>query len=161
MTWNFNRQPLRIRRMTQADLDKVMEIEKASFASPWSRRSFEAELLMNGLYSHLWVAVLGDKVVGFLCFQCITDDAHIINFAVHPHYRQRGYGRQLLRHCLAQAVQLGARRVSLEVRVSNVPAITLYQQMGFRVLARRHRFYPDNGEDAYVMVYPLGNGENA
>ena len=142
--------------MTTADLDAVMEIEKASFGSPWSRRSFEAELAMNSLYSHLLVATRCQQVVGFICFQYVIDDAHIINFAVHPEHRRCGYGRWLLQQSLVCAHKLGVDQVVLEVRVSNRAAIKLYQQAGFQLLALRRRFYSDNGEDAYVMAKRLG-----
>ncbi len=146
------REPLELRYMVLEDLDAVMEIEKSSFASPWSRRSFEAEIALNRPYSHSLVAILDKRIVGFICFQYVVSDAHIINLAVHPDYRRRGIGRQLLKHALRCGYKLGVERMVLEVRVSNQPAFELYRQSGFRILGVRRRFYSDNGEDAYVMV---------
>lgn len=144
---------LTLRYMTLADLDAVVRIEKASFTSPWSRRAFIAELSQNRLYSHVFVALLDDRVVGFLCFHYVINEAHIINLAVDPRYRRQGIGRRLLQHVLTRARDLGIIQVGLEVRASNQAAQALYSQLGFQTLGVRRRFYTDNGEDAYVMVW--------
>jgi ribosomal-protein-alanine N-acetyltransferase len=86
----------------------------------------------------------------------VADEVHILDVAVHPGHRRRGVGRLLLQHILAEARQNGVRSASLEVRVSNQPAIALYQALGFQQVAIRRQYY-ENGEDAFLMVCSLSD----
>jgi ribosomal-protein-alanine N-acetyltransferase len=142
-----------IRRMTLADIDSVVKIDRASFSMPWSARFYRSELNDNPA-AYLHVIESGDKereVVGYLGFWFIVDEAHISTFAVHPQYRRRGFGRALLEHALGQAAALGAEVVSLEVRASNHTAAVIYESFGFRVTRRNQGYYQDNGEEALFM----------
>jgi ribosomal-protein-alanine N-acetyltransferase len=82
----------------------------------------------------------------------------VTTFGVHPDWRRQGIGRRLLLRLLELALELGASRMTLEVRVGNEPAKALYRGFGFTVAGRRPRYYSDDGEDAYVMTTPRLGG---
>jgi ribosomal-protein-alanine N-acetyltransferase len=84
----------------------------------------------------------------------MVDEAHVTTFGVHPDWRRQGIGRQLLLNLAELAIAIGARRMTLEVRVSNEAAQALYQAFGFAIAGRRARYYTDDGEDALVMTTP-------
>jgi len=143
-----------IRRMSLADIDSVVLIDRTSFSLPWSEQFYRSELNDNSA-AYLYVIVTGEgvqDVVGYLGFWFIVDEAHISTFAVHPGYRRNGYGRRLLTHALSQASSLGAEMVSLEVRASNQAAVKLYESFGFGVTGRKTGYYQDTGEDALFMI---------
>ncbi len=142
---------LKIDRMKITDLDDVMEIEQASFSLPWTRWMFEREL-GNEDQSHFLVVRSGSKLIGYIGFWMVLDEAHIVTIAVRSDFRRRGVGSILLGSSLIRAARLGASRAALEVRVTNLPAQKLYRKFGFKMVAIRKRFYSDTGEDAYVML---------
>lgn len=148
---------LTFRPMAAADLDRVLAIERAVFAAPWSRRSFEAEL--EGGASVPWVAERGGEVAAYLISWRVADELHIGNIAVAPALQRRGIGRELLAFCLAEASSRGIGYATLEVRVSNDRAIKLYEAFGFRPVAMRRSYYSDTGEDAIVMMRFFEGGE--
>jgi len=137
-------------KMTVDDLDRVLEIEKLSYPTPWSRRAFESELRENA-YAHYFVARQGGEVVGYIGMWVILDEAHITNIAVHPAFRRCGIGEALMRFSFDKARELGASRMTLEVRVSNLPAQTLYKKLGFQERGLRKGYYTDANEDAIIM----------
>jgi len=139
--------------MRLADVASVLEIERLSFSSPWPAYAFEQELSGNRL-AHYLVARQDERVVGFAGVWLMVDEAHITTFGVHPDDRRRGVGRRLLLRLAELAGQLRASRMTLEVRVSNVPAQELYRSFGFVVSGRRVAYYSDDGEDALVMTTP-------
>ena len=94
------KQPL-IRRMSIDDLDRVMAIEEASFASPWSRASFENELRKE--YGVPLVVEIKGHVVGYLIQWLVVDEIHIANIAVHPQWRRQGFAEMMIEHCLSSA----------------------------------------------------------
>ena len=144
-----------IRRMKLNDLDTVLDIDRLSFPLPWSERTYRYELLENRS-SHMYVVeVVEDqipKIVGYVGFWFIVDEAHISTLAVHPDYRGQGIGELLLRTALNGANDLDARIVTLEVRTSNDAAIRLYEKFDFKVVGSRPRYYRDNNEDALLMT---------
>lgn len=137
--------------MTLADVDGVWEVEKLSFLTPWSREAFVSELLQT--YTVYIVARAGEKVVGFGGMHVVWEDAHVTNVAVHPLYRGRGLGEQLMLELMGRAHDRGARRMTLEVRVSNTSARSLYTKLGFVTEpgAVRKGYYSDTGEDGIIM----------
>jgi [ribosomal protein S18]-alanine N-acetyltransferase len=142
---------VKLRKMTEADLDSVLEIERLSFPKPWSRDSFLSEVAGNACARY--VVLLEDNVItGFGGMWVIIDEAHVNNIAVHPDYRKHGYGRLIMKELMRTAWNAAEiTKMTLEVRVTNVPAIDLYTSMGFDVAGRRRAYYEDNGEDAYIM----------
>jgi ribosomal-protein-alanine N-acetyltransferase len=93
-------------------------------------------------------------IIGFAGLWLMIDEAHITTIANHPDYRGRGVGELLLNSLVGIAYEVGARRVTLEVRVSNGVAQSLYSKYGFAIEGRRRRYYSDNHEDAFNMGTP-------
>jgi ribosomal-protein-alanine N-acetyltransferase len=151
-----------MRRMTMEDLPAVMEIDRLSFPTPWSERSFHYELNDNPA-ACLRVAEDRGKapgIVGFVGFWMLVDEAHISTLAVHPDLRGKGIGGVLLRDAIEQAIGSHASLVTLEVRQSNQTAIGLYRNHGFEIVGRRVRYYKDNQEDAILMTLKHLRGPN-
>jgi ribosomal-protein-alanine N-acetyltransferase len=144
--------------MTLDDLDEVLEIERASFLTPWSRGAFRYELTQNRVARSL-VVRLGRELAGYLCLWEIGHEIHITNLAVRPALRRRGVARALLGHVLAGARRDGIELVFLEVRPTNLQAVSLYESFGFRVIGRRKGYYFDTGEDALVMEARLDTAD--
>ncbi|GAM16184.1 ribosomal protein S18-alanine N-acetyltransferase [Mesobacillus selenatarsenatis] len=138
------------RNMTVDDLDQVMEVEVNSFTIPWSREAFFNELTKNQFAQYLIVEV-DQKVVGYCGVWIIIDEAHITNIALLPEYRGMKLGEALMAKVMELAREIGALRVTLEVRVSNERAQNLYRKFGFEEGAIRKQYYTDNMEDALVM----------
>jgi ribosomal-protein-alanine N-acetyltransferase len=139
--------------MTLDDVAAVHEIERLSFATPWPAYAFEQELKGNRLARYV-VARAGGRVVGFAGVWLMLDEAHVTTFGVHPDWRRQGIGRQLLLSVCELSATIGARRMTLEVRVSNEAAQALYRSFGFEIAGRRPHYYTDDGEDALVMTTP-------
>ncbi|MFH1529300.1 MAG: ribosomal protein S18-alanine N-acetyltransferase [Pseudomonadota bacterium] len=147
---------MRIRRMTAKDLDRVMEIEGASFSDPWTRAMFVAEL--GNEISRIFVAERDRRLDGFIVTWVAVDEAHILDLAVDPAQRRCGIGEALTMAALERGQREGAAYMVLEVRRSNTGARRLYKALGFRVVGRRPGYYQDNGEDALVMMADLAGG---
>ncbi|MFS8631054.1 MAG: ribosomal protein S18-alanine N-acetyltransferase [Bacillales bacterium] len=138
------------RFMEEKDIDQIVKIEEECFAVPWSRESFENELRLNRFARYV---VLEDrnKIIGYCGSWVIIDEAHITNIAILPEYRGRKLGEALLKKVMDVARQEGAKRMTLEVRVSNHVAISLYRKLGFQGGGIRKNYYTDNQEDALIM----------
>lgn len=139
-----------IRKMTFQDIEQVLEVERLSFVSPWSKSAFEVELNDN-LFAHYYVAARSDKVIGYAGMWMILDEAHVTNIAVHPEFRGLNFGKRLTQTLIMQAFRQGANRITLEVRVSNLIARKLYKELGFNEVGMRKGYYSDNKEDAIIM----------
>ena len=144
-----------LRPMTMADLADVCEIEEQCFSVPWSRESMEKELIGND-QAHYLVVEIDEKVVGYAGFWQVLDEGHIMNIAVAPEVRGQGLGEELMRAMLQQGAQLGIIYWTLEVRVSNVAAIKLYEKVGFTSAGIRPGYYEKPKEDANIMWYQFG-----
>jgi ribosomal-protein-alanine N-acetyltransferase len=140
-----------VRAMALADLPGVMVVEYLSFALPWSENSFRHELTENEK-AHFWVAEADGQVIGSAGYWQIEDECHISTLAVLPDWRRKGVGELLLVAMLSEAQTLGVVLAILEVRVSNVAAIHLYEKYGFSINRRRKGYYRDNQEDALEML---------
>ena len=149
--------PVTLREMRREDLPAVLDIERRSFAQPWSRAFFEKELATP--FARLVVVVEearpGPTVVGYTCRWRVTDEVHVLNVAVHPERRGLGHGWALVGAVVAEAEVARSRVVYLEVRAGNVIARRLYRQLGFRDLGVRRGYYGP-GQDAIVMELRLG-----
>jgi ribosomal-protein-alanine N-acetyltransferase len=136
--------------MTLEDLDEVLEIERLSFKTPWSRAAFRYEVVQNRV-ARCVVVRAEARLAGYLCLWEIGHEIHITNLAVHPHRRGQGLARALLQATLEDGRTRGVTLAFLEVRPSNVEALGLYESLGFSVIGRRKGYYFDTGEDALVM----------
>jgi ribosomal-protein-alanine N-acetyltransferase len=139
-----------LRRIEPRDLDSVDEIERASYPTPWSRAMFVAELrkpssLALGAYSE------GGELVGYAFVSRYVDAWHVMNVAVATEYRRRGIATTLLERLFEITATDPRSGYTLEVRVSNLGAIRLYQQLGFESRGIRRGYYTDNREDALIM----------
>jgi [ribosomal protein S18]-alanine N-acetyltransferase len=139
-----------LRRLEQRDLDAVEEIERASYPTPWSRTMFAAELRKPGSLA-LGAFLEDDSIVGYAFVSRYVDAWHVMNVAVIPAYRRRGIATALLERLLEVTAGDPRRGHTLEVRVSNVGAIRLYEQLGFQSRGIRRGYYTDNREDALIM----------
>jgi ribosomal-protein-alanine N-acetyltransferase len=149
--------PLTVEPMQTADIEAVHEIERLCFITPWPTYAFEQELRGNRLASYVVARTPtadGERVVGFAGLWLMVDEGHITTFAVHPEWRRQGVGARMLLRLLDVAIELGASRMTLEVRVSNLAAQELYRRFGFTIAGTRVRYYTDDGEDAFVMTTP-------
>jgi len=138
------------RILTIDDLDDIVMIDQASFTNPWSREAFINELTMNPYALYIGLEVDGE-LVGYGGVWIIVDEAHITNIAVHPGYRGQKLGEKLLMKLMETILVKGARKATLEVRVSNIIAQNLYRKFGFVPGGIRKGYYSDNHEDALVM----------
>lgn len=138
------------RPMRVEDVDRIMEIEHASFSTPWSRRAFINEITENRL-ARYFVVISNGVIAGYCGMWLIFDEAHITNIAIHPEFRGQKLGDALLAYVCRQAKEMGAERVTLEVRKSNTVAQKLYAKHGFLPYGIRKEYYTDNREDAIVM----------
>ncbi len=142
---------IKIEPMMEKDLPEVMAIERASFQIPWAESSFLYELRKNKEVASLKLARLDNILVGYVCCWIIFKEVHIMNLAVYQDFRRLGIGEALIKTALKEAVDRGGVRATLEVRESNLPAIRLYEKLGFRVIAIRKNYYDAPKEDAFVM----------
>lgn len=138
-----------IGEMSLDDLDDVMEIERLSFVSPWTKRLFE-ETLISPISLSL-VIKKDAETMGYIILYSVVDEAHILNIAIHPGFRVKGYASSLMQYVLDYFEKKGVHEFFLEVREGNVAAITLYQRFGFVKIGKRKKYYAETNEDALVM----------
>jgi len=148
---------IKIRKMSHADLLQVHAIEKQCFTTPWGISSFEYEL--EHKLTILKVAVLNNRIIGYVCIRTILDMTHALNLAVLPEFRRQGIGSMLFRDALQELKHsgAGANVVTLEVRESNIAAIKLYEKFGFNIIGKRINYYQMPDEDAVIMGLELVN----
>ena len=147
-----------IRRLTYADLPKVMAIERRSFPAPWSLAMFVLELSKPS--SICLGAMRQGELIGYLVCSRYHTVWHVMNVAVDSQYRRKKVATALIERLFSETDPLG-ERYTLEVRVSNAEAITMYESFGFRSAGIRRRYYHDNNEDALIMwrTHPGGTRE--
>src|SRR5690606_18000471 len=146
------------RPMQLSDLPVIMEVEHASFSTPWPRQAFYNALMHNRFARYSVIQVDG-PVGGYCGLWLLLDEAHITNIAIHPQFRGRGLGESLLSYVMQRAREWGAGKMTLEVRVSNTIAQRLYKKLGFEPSGIRPRYYTDNQEDAIIMWVTLNGND--
>ncbi|MCP5143850.1 MAG: ribosomal protein S18-alanine N-acetyltransferase [Gammaproteobacteria bacterium] len=144
------------RPMSDRDLALIAGIESSSYFAPWSAGTF-ADCLRVGYCC--WVMESGQDIVGYAIMTVAVGEAHLLNICVAPAYRGLGYGRCMMDELLRIARRHKAEDMYLEVRPSNLAALSLYKQLGFRQIGMRRGYYPAPGgrEDAWVLARHLGN----
>lgn len=144
-----------IRPATPDDLDAVLAVEKRVHLAPWSRANFEGELAKP--YSTTWLLTddeTDSKIYGYAVFWALDEAVEILNIAVDLEYRGLGFAKFIMQSIIKHGLKRGAKRLILDVRKSNLPAVGLYQRAGFAITQYRKGFY-SNGEDAYHMTLEL------
>jgi ribosomal-protein-alanine N-acetyltransferase len=143
--------------MKRKDLAAVVAMEKDLFTDPWPRELFERELLGDGI-GYSVVGEEGGEVVCYGIAWRVKGEFHVANMAVRRDRQRSGLGAALIDRMLVDAREEGFRIATLEVRISNRRAIRLYRSRSFREIALRRGYYPDNNEDALVMLCDLVSG---
>jgi ribosomal-protein-alanine N-acetyltransferase len=148
MTEKAITEEITIRPLGFADLPQVIAVERRAFPTPWSLGMFVLELSKP---SGICLAAIDSTgaLAGYLICSRYDQVWHLMNLAIDPPARRRGLATALLRRLLEQAGP--DEQYTLEVRLSNDPAIALYERFGFRPAGTRHRYYQDTGEDAMIM----------
>lgn len=142
-----------VRRMRDADVPRVIEIENECYSTPWSEETFRG--LLRRRDCDLYVADADATVVGYSVFWSVLDQGELGNVAITTEWRRRSLARLLIDRVFDGARTRGVREVFLEVRVSNDGARSLYTQLGFRQVGRRRDYYSAPIEDALVLCRTL------
>ena len=138
-----------ITEMNATHVAQVAELEKICFADPWSEKSVASEL--ENIWALWLVAVEDDRVIGYIGSQTSIDETDVMNVAVRPDCRRRGIAEALIVELVAKLKEKGSRALMLEVRASNVPAISLYEKLGFLQVGCRKNYYRNPREDALIL----------
>ena len=153
---------IELRRLEMRDLDRIEEIERESYPTPWSRSMFAGELAKPSSICLGAFDTESDLLVGYLIISRYVDAWHVMNIAVAPSERRRGIAQDLLERLFEVTANDSRRGYTLEVRVSNANAIRLYERLGFQARGLRRGYYTDNREDALIMWKdPLPTGQPA
>ena len=136
--------------MTAAHTARLAELEKLCFSEPWSEKALLEEI--DNPAAHFVVVAEGNEVLGYGGMHTVLGESYIDNIAVFPAFRGRGAGRAVTQALVDKAKENGGVFITLEVRASNVPAITLYESLGFENVGVRKRFYTNPDEDAVIMT---------
>ena len=138
-----------VREMKLQDIPAVYKIECECFRSPWSRFSLMKELTNE--IAHYFVVSEDGVIAAYTGMWVLYDEAHVTNIAVSGNYRRRGFAKLLMIRMMQKAVELGAEKMTLEVRESNAAAQKLYFGFGFYQNGFRPRYYEDTGEGALIL----------
>jgi [ribosomal protein S18]-alanine N-acetyltransferase len=149
-----------IQKMKETDLDQVAAIERKSFVAPWSKRLFRETIAFPLSFNLVVRKKVDNKVVGYANFYVIGNEVQVLNIAVGPESRKKGYAAALLRHAIETLKVHEVEDFFLEVRTSNSDAIRLYEGFGFKKVGIRKKYYPETNEDAIVMHLKVGDGSD-
>ena len=140
---------INVREMQIDDLEKVMKIENESFSIPWTETGFFTFLIRDDTL--FLVAEEDENILGYIGMVCVPEDGDITNVAVDEKCRNKGIGKLLVGGMIERSAKRGVKNIFLEVRVSNAPAIHLYESFGFENVGVRKNYYEEPKEDAYIM----------
>lgn len=146
------------RSAQKSDITEIFYVETRCFSSPWSMESITEDIQSNDCAVYV-VAAQGGRIIGFCAMHIVLDEGHIMNVAVLPEYRGRRIAERLLKTMFESAPYV--RHYTLEVRVSNAPAIKLYERLGFKGFGLRPGYYADTGESAMIMWMSLSGNLSA
>jgi ribosomal-protein-alanine acetyltransferase len=139
-----------VRRATIEDAKEIFAIEMECFSVPWSLDSIETELL-NEDKKLYYVIEDTNGVVGYAGAWLVYDEGQITNIAIRPSARRQGFGAKLTSALIEECFKRGMHEIFLEVRISNLSALSLYRKLGFTVKGMRKNYYSEPKEDAYIM----------
>lgn len=141
---------MQIKPMSNAHIPQIVALEQLCFSDPWSSLAFHSEL--HNLLS-LWLVAVDDDqcLMGYIGSQTVMDETDIMNVAVSPQYRKQGVATALIESLCNVLKDKGVKKLSLEVRQSNMNAISLYQKLGFVQIGQRKNYYRNPKEDALIL----------
>jgi len=153
---------VRIRKARKGDIDRIIDIERSwQHLSHWSIDSYYRLLNDDSFTSSFVAETDGDKgrsnIVGFVIFHIAADVSEIYNIAVESAHARSGIGYELMKAAVQESGRRSARRVILEVRKSNNPAINFYLKFNFTVTGDRKNYYSNPVEDAYIMELAISD----
>ena len=142
---------LRFRRMTLDDIEAVMQVEQDIYEFPWTDKIF-SDCIRVGY--HCWMALQQQEVVGHAVISVTTGESHMLNLSIARLYQRRGFGKQFIEFLIEQAQEKQAQTMLLEVRPSNIAAISCYNSTGFNEIGLRKNYYPaaEGREDALLFA---------
>lgn len=143
--------PVHIRWMIRRDMAEVLQIEDRSFEFSWSEEDFIRCLRQRNCIG--MIAEHSERVVGFMIYELHRNRLHVLNFAVHPDFRRRQVGSQMMRKLVSKLSPQRRSRIMLEVRETNLDAQLFFRDLGFRAVSLLRDFYEDTTEDAYLMQF--------
>ena len=141
----------KIKKMTSSHIEEIAKLEKECFSVPWSEDGLKTELDNN--FARFFVAFSGGKIAGYIGSHNILGEVYITNVAVFPEFRRKGVGNELVVFLVNQMKSENAEFITLEVRESNLNAISLYEKCGFQRVGQRKDFYEKPKENAILMTY--------
>ena len=141
---------LKIEKMTSSHIEEIAKLEKECFSSPWSEAGLKSELDNN--FAHFFVAFSDEKIAGYIGSHNVLGEVYITNVAVFSEFRRNGIGKTLVEFLVDEMKAENADFVTLEVRKSNLNAISLYEKCGFEKVGERKNFYEKPAEDAILMT---------
>lgn len=141
-------------RIREEHIPVLLEIEREAYVEPWTEGMFRQEV--DNPLSQFYVTLLEGSIVGYIGFWEAAGEAHITSVTVRSECRGRGFGREEMLFILDLAERRGLTEANLEVRASNIRAQNLYRSMGFHQIGVRRKYYSGTGEDALIMIRPLG-----
>lgn len=139
-----------IRKMAESDLPFVAGIEKECFSSPWTEDGLRNEL--SNPQAEFYVLECDGTVAAYMGMHIVLDECYIANVAVSKDFRKRGFGQKLVENAITVCADKGCSFITLEVRVSNLAAIALYEKCGFIPMGERKNFYSHPTENALIMT---------
>lgn len=150
-----NKTLIRVRKMDTSDLPSVLKIEALNYEFPWSEGVFKD--CFTALNYTNWVCEIpGERIVGYCIISVAAGEAHIMNISVAPDFQRKGAAQKMLNHMIEYA-RSRAEKLFLEVRPSNIGAVSLYRKTGFREIGLRKGYYPapSGREDALMFELDL------
>jgi ribosomal-protein-alanine N-acetyltransferase len=138
-----------VREMGFEDVDEVYDIECESFSIPWTKNALNIEVAYEGAF--YLVAEMEKQVVAYAGLRKVIDEGHITNLAVKKMYRGQGIGKIIVNELLNRGFKIGLRKFTLEVRISNETAISLYKSLGFTIAGQRKNYYEKPKEHGLIM----------
>ncbi len=144
---------VQIRWMIRRDMPEVLDIERQSFEFSWTEEDFLCCLRQRNCIG--MVAESQERIVGFMIYELLKSQLHVLNFAVAPWTRRQGVGSQMIERLINKLTQQRREEITLEVRETNLAAQLFFRQQGLAASSVLRGHYEDTDEDAYVMTYNL------
>ncbi|MBQ4105696.1 MAG: ribosomal protein S18-alanine N-acetyltransferase [Clostridia bacterium] len=139
-----------VKKLSSDYVSDILRIDSECFSNPWSEDTVSS--LLKNSNACVFGALEGDLLIGYVALEWVLDEGSLTNLAVLPEFRRNGVAESLLQELLAFAESNSLQFVTLEVRASNIPAMSLYRKLGFKEVGKRLRYYSSPIEDALLMT---------